>query len=854
MNTRQVDYTEFLKTASVGFFLSDFENQILDANSIFLNMTGFTRKDLKSGKISLQTYGNLNMEVVAHVKMGESVKPYKSFLVRKDGSKFSVMFGHLLADLKKRQFFTFVVDLQKNKIDQTKNKSKEEGVIEKTDNSLSSFIEEGNGTLAQLQKSQVFLDSVIENIPNMIFVKRASDLRFVRFNKAGEELLGYEKSDLLGKNDYDFFPKSQADFFIQGDRKVLSQKTVVEIPEEPINTKYGKRILRTKKIPIFDNEGHPQYLLGISEDITEKKKAEEHRVGLLKEKAARKEAEKTAKHFALLSKATEILSSSLDYKNNLSAFSDLIAERMADWCVVSLIDQISGLKTLASSHVDPNKQKILKEIEKDLFINWNKSGEMQKIIDRGQPKIFNDISNDLLLNIFKSEDLVGKIKEVGLQSFMFVPIKICDKTSCTITLVNTHKNKVYTDLDLSIAVDLAKRASFAIENARLYAKAQEASRVKTQFLANMSHEIRTPLGAVLGFAELLADSESLSEEQSNYTQIILQNGQQLLSIINDILDISKVESDHLSLEHVEFSLYNMIKDIEVLLGPQANQKGVEFKYSFAEGVADKIISDPTRVRQILINIVGNAIKFTSSGHVFLKIEADNCELKSRRVAMRFSVVDTGIGISDEQSKRLFQPFMQGDGSTNRKYGGTGLGLYLSKRLAQMLGGDLFLKESTPGLGSTFVFNIEVEVSAQSEELNKVQELALKEKSKPEKIKMKRKLKVLVVDDSTDVRKLVGQFVKRMGCDAEYATNGDEGIKKALKNKYDVVLMDIQMPEVDGYEALSKLRENKYQSPIVALTAHAMKGDRELCLDSGFDDYLIKPIDRKLLEKTLCRYS
>jgi PAS domain S-box-containing protein len=380
--------------------------------------------------------------------------------------------------------------------------------------------------------------------------------------------------------------------------------------------------------------------------------------------------------------------------------------------------------------------------------------------------------------------------------------------------------------------------------------AENANRAKSNFLANMSHEIRTPLGAILGFAELMADPEQPAQERLEYIEIIKRNGDQLSRVISEILDLSKVESDRLQIERIQFSLPELLKDVTTLLKLQAEEKNLILGLKFDRDLPPHIVSDPTRLRQILINIVGNAIKFTERGEITLSASPVKADGKIP-ACIRFSITDTGLGISPDQVENLFEPFMQADSSMTRRFGGTGLGLALSRRLAKALGGDLNLQESTAGHGSTFVFTIESGLTAHQQKENGIHPDFIKAL---DSVRPKDKLSgpdltgtsILVVDDSPDNCSLISYILTRAGAKVDTKTDGRSGCEQALKANYDLVFMDIQMPKMDGYEAAAHLLSKNYSKPLVAITAHAMKGDRERCLSSGFQDHLTKPIDRALL--------
>lgn len=697
---------------------------------------------------------------------------------------------------------------------------------------------------AHLKESQDFLDSVIENIPAMVFVKDARNLRFVRFNRAGELLVGHSRDKLIGKNDFDFFPKDQADFFVNADRRVLEGGQVVDIDEEPISTPDGIHYLHTRKIPLLDSDGRPAYLLGISEDITQQKVAEQQRLKLVEAQAARAQIERTADQMRFLSEASAALSESLDLKSCLNAFTKTLISYLGDWCEIVILEE-NALKVQEAviAHRDPAKKARADAFRAQHSVDWEQPVGVATVIQSGKPELYPSLSEGFL-NKIREPMRRQAVLDLGIHSVIIVPLHSYGRVIGALSVCSAESKRTYNEFDLSLVMDLAKRASFAIENSRLFKKAQEANLAKSAFLANMSHEIRTPLGAMLGFAELLAD-DTKDPKQHEYVSTLLRNGQQLLRIVDEILDLSKVESDRIQIEHVSFSLPHLMEDVTALLELQALDRGLCFKAHGLTELPATIISDPTRIRQIVINVIGNAIKFTHRGGVEVSVRVDRRGDLSEHSILEIRVADTGIGISKEQCEKLFQPFSQADDSTSRKYGGTGLGLFLARRLARMMGGDVVLGGSELGKGSEFVITLDVKQSFEDTQLL-APTLKVEEAGRGEG-------HILVVDDSADNRMLIQLFLSRMGYQADTADSGQEAVARAFSNKYDLILMDVQMPVMDGFEALAKLRERGVVAPVVALTAHTMKGDRERCLAGGFDDFLGKPIDRELLKKCLERH-
>ncbi len=379
--------------------------------------------------------------------------------------------------------------------------------------------------------------------------------------------------------------------------------------------------------------------------------------------------------------------------------------------------------------------------------------------------------------------------------------------------------------------------------------AEAANRAKSEFLANMSHEIRTPLNGVLGFTNLLA--KEIAQEPGvcrDYLQTIESCGKHLLTLINDVLDISKIEAGQLEVEAIPCSPHEVITQVTSVLRAQAQQKGLALEYGWASRVPSSIVSDPARCRQLLMNLVGNAIKFTEQGHVRItaRLDEDNEQLS-------ISVEDTGIGISQEKKEAIFEPFVQADTSVTRRFGGTGLGLAISRRLARAMGGDLEA-ESSQGQGSRFTARIatgsldEVTLfsSVESDALNP-QPVDTEEQSQPLDLT---DAKILVVDDGPTNRKLIKVILEEVGAVVALAENGQVGWELARSSDFDAVLMDMQMPVMDGYTATEKLRAAGVTIPIIGLTAHALSGDKEKCLQAGCCGFLTKPIDADKLVKYL----
>lgn len=400
--------------------------------------------------------------------------------------------------------------------------------------------------------------------------------------------------------------------------------------------------------------------------------------------------------------------------------------------------------------------------------------------------------------------------------------------------------------DLMAEIKEHKTTAAALVRAKEDAELANAS--KNVFLANVSHEIRTPLAAVLGFSELLMNSGQSERERVECARAVQRNGATLLRLINDLLDLSKAEAGRLEIEKVKFNLSDLLAELASSFHEQAKRKGLGFTVKRDGPLPEMVESDPTRLRQMLTNVVGNAIKFTEMGGIEVGIHGKEQSQDGLSVLLGFTISDTGIGVSESDQRRLFESFSQGDSSTKRRFGGTGLGLALSRKLARNMGGDLVLRESVSGKGATFELTLLVSraevlfVSKGGAVIDSVvrswRDFDLKGK------------KILLVEDSPDNQLLIKTFLQESGVLVDTANDGIEGVRKALEHEFDMILMDVQMPHMDGFEATNTLRQKGFRRPIVAVTAHAMVDECERCIEAGCNGYLTKPVSRAELIRTV----
>jgi len=456
------------------------------------------------------------------------------------------------------------------------------------------------------------------------------------------------------------------------------------------------------------------------------------------------------------------------------------------------------------------------------------------------------------------EDALQRVRRTGeLQQFEYELLNRSQETrhyearfasgeaGNTIAVVRDITERKRAEMELA---DLNAELEHALLQAQeLAAAAEEASQAKSEFLASMSHEIRTPMNGIIGMTELLLRTP-LNEEQLDYLKTLRSSADLLLSILSDILDIAKIEAGKMVLEPVPTDLREVVQDTVKLFMPRAQEKELVLRAEVAKDIPPAVRTDPMRLRQILTNLVNNAIKFTEQGEVVVRAELLGQE--EERAWVRLSVEDTGIGIPPERLSAIFEAFTQADSSTTRRYGGTGLGLTICKRLAELMGGRIDVR-SEVGKGSTFWVDLPLPVAHAAAEPVHAETVSVEKQPLPTG------LRILLVEDNEVNRKVAVRMLQKLGCEVDIATDGRQALDKTAQQRYDIVFMDVYMPELDGYEATRLIRQREEATGshqvIIAMTANAMEGDRELCLKAGMDDYLSKPFREAELRQMIARW-
>jgi PAS domain S-box-containing protein len=640
-----------------------------------------------------------------------------------------------------------------------------------------------------------FFERLFETIDAPIFVKDRAH-RWILLNDQMCALFGLDRDALLGNTDYDVLPKAQADVFWEKDELVFTTGLTNENEEQFTDASGSVHTIITRKTVFKLTTGEP-ILVGIITDVS-----------LLRQK------ESGLNRMLTILSNTERLSKvggwELTVDTNQIFWTDEVF-RIHDLP----IGKFPTLEQALSYYPPESRQQIelaLIDAEKnDQYFDLEvplRTAAGRDIWVRSIGHVVNENG--------RASKICGAFQDITAQR---EAAEILQNNIAELT-------KVKKDLE-----------SQTKESKLAHDIADQASRAKTEFLANMSHEIRTPLNGMLGMAELLEETE-LDSDQADILASIRSSGTILLSIVNDILNFSKIEVGMLKVIHEDFDLYNLLDVFKRTMTLASEQKGIEFTLEVARNVPRLLTGDPDRLRQILTNLISNSIKFTEpKGHVLLFIENDG--FIDDQLFLSFYVVDTGIGIDVEAQRRIFSAFEQADSGISRKYGGTGLGLSISSRLVSLLGGELRLR-SRLGLGSVFYFSIPLAVMQKNTCLSYA--TAHKEVDFFES-----KLKILVAEDNIVNQKLVQRILERVGHQVVMVADGTQAVQANTENNFDLILMDIQMPVMDGETALKAIRaQQKSYVPILALTAHAIDGDRERLLGEGMDGYVSKPINRSKL--------
>ena len=544
----------------------------------------------------------------------------------------------------------------------------------------------------ELVKTTEYLDSLLDNIPMTVFVKDAQDFKYTRLNKAGEKLLGINREDFVGKTDGQLFPPEQTETFLLNDREVVAGKGITDTKEEKIQTKdQGIRVLLTKKIPLFGKDGRPQYIMGVSEDITDKKKSEEEILRMTKEEAVLKEREFATSRDIFLAQVSTLLSTTLDYNEALKLLVNLSVTTLGDWCTITMINDEGVFERAAGAHVDKKKSYLVEEYM------YKYPPDPRFFPSILESSLYNyQISNSELRLLVKDKDQQKALLNLGVNSSMVVPIKTRGKMRGILSFVAGTSKPNFTALDLKLAEDIGRRAGVAIENAILYSSAQSAIRARDEFVSIASHELKTPITSLKMQIQMMLRGINLEKNQApspeKLSKALTSSSNQidrLTVLIEDLLDVTRIETGKLTYKFEPFDLNIMTKEIIERFSEEAKYAKIKFKLSLQENVST--ICDRYRIEQVLINLISNAIKYGSNS----LIEVSVFKEPGRAI---FTIKDNGMGIAKDMQSKIFERFERAINSTN--ISGLGLGLYITKQIVDAHQGSIEV-ESELNKGSTF---------------------------------------------------------------------------------------------------------------------------------------------------------
>jgi len=745
----------------------------------------------------------------------------------------------------------------------------------------------------EMEEARNMLQSILDNVSSIIFIKDKKG-RYLLINKQYEKINSVSLKDIYLKTDYDFRPKEQADEFCLSDKKLF--ETMEAITFEQVIVSNGKKLtLLTTKVPLRDEQGEVYALCGMATDISGQKEiqtlleerderftklfhsspvamslasfdpnrfveinqsfeqlTEFNQEEVLQKNSAEigiltpEEREKLSNAFrenGFLRNQEVVLTTKSQGKKHVLISASIIEIEKKSFVLNVYIDisirkkfeqELIKTKSLLSEAMSIGKLGSFEFLLKEQKANW--SQEIYHMLEIPFDKV---ITFEDYINVVHPDDVAIVMESIRKTTTKKVPDDIINRFIASSGTIKWIETRVVPQLDkegnvtacLGSMQDITERKILEQELRDAKDTAEKSVIAKENFLSNMSHEIRTPMNAVLGFTDLLIDTP-LNPEQQDFVEAIQTSGKNLMSIINDILDYSKIEAGMMTIEQVPLSIRSIFSSLSVLFSQKKTDVSIDLSFTADPAIPENLSGDPTRLTQIIINLVSNAIKFTEKGSVKVAAVLDK---KADQVAhVTFTVTDTGIGIPEDKLDAVFERFNQATNDTTRKYGGTGLGLSIVKRLVELQGGSIRVK-SLLGKGSVFEFCLPLH--EQTSDVSKDLQAHTIHKITPDH----KKLHILLVEDNVINQKLAEKHLTNFGFTLDIAGNGKIALDKLQQATYDLVLMDMQMPEMDGYEAANAIRKHlKLTLPIIAMTAHAMSGEKEKCLAIGMNDYISKP--------------
>ncbi|HYP02110.1 MAG TPA: ATP-binding protein [Pyrinomonadaceae bacterium] len=669
---------------------------------------------------------------------------------------------------------------------------------------------------------QTFAGSAADAI---IVIDAASVIHFI--NRAAEKIFGYPVRELLGQNLTMLMPDYLRHVHRAGLERYLStgERHInwgsVELPGLHRD---GHEIALEISFGEFVEDGG-RYFTGIARDITERKRQKEKQ--------------------RFLVEASALLSASLDYETTLQSVARLSVPFLADWCIVYVVDGDGGaIRPIAVMHEDAARVELVWQLERQENQNSNAPTGVPKAIRTGRAELYEEIPAPADAATANEAGRFRVARQLDLRSAMIVPLVARGRTLGAITFATSESGRRYNASDLALAEDLAQRAAFAVDNARLYREAQEANRLKDEFLATLSHELRTPLTSILGWTNLLRSVKFDEVTSVRALETIERNARSQKQLIDDLLDASRIITGKLRLELEPTQLKAVVESACHAARPAADARGIEIQLAL-DPAASLVAGDAERLQQVVWNLLSNAVKFTPEGG---RVEVG---LARKGTQAQISVRDTGQGIEAKFLPYVFDRFRQADQSTTRTHGGLGLGLAIVRHLVELHGGTVAAESAGAGKGATFKVMLPLLKYAKRGETTAQGETRLEDAGEQnERQAVLGGLRILIVEDEPDTRLLLKKSLERFGAIVEACESADEALTALEASAFDVILSDIAMPGEDGYTLIEKIREHDTATPAIAFTAHARQEDKERALAAGFQLHLAKPIAPKELAEAV----
>jgi PAS domain S-box-containing protein len=801
------NYRSLLENANDIIYSHDLAGNYLNINRAGSEITGYTREEILGGLNIAQVVAPEHLEVAKAMTMQKLQEPsptvYAVDIITRDGRRLTLEVSTRI--------------------------SYRDGVPVAVEG-IARDVTERKRAEAEIQRSKKQIEIILQGVAESI-IAQDTEGRLIYANDMAARTLGFESAEELRDvptrevlRRFEVFDEDGAPFpheLLPGRIALKEGRSASAFMRYRYRSTGDERWSSVKATPVFDEEGRVRFAISIFHDVTEGRRAEESQ--------------------KFLAEAGGVITSSLDYETTLASVARMAVPVLADWCTVDVLEEDGTLKRLAVTHVDPKKVEWAYELQERYPPDMNAERGVPQVLRTGKSELYPEIADEMLAAAAVDEEHLKIMREIGFTSAIIAPLVAQGRTLGVITFISAESGRRYGREELALAENLAHRAGIAVDNARLYRKAQEANRLKDEFLATVSHELRTPLTAILGWASMLRKTEFDRQTAQSALETIERNARAQSQIIEDLLDVSRIVTGKLRLDVRQVEPASFIDAAVESVRPAAEAKGVRLSKALDTGPV-ALSGDPARLQQVTWNLLTNAIKFTPRG--------GRVEVRLARVSsnVEMTVSDTGAGIKPEFLPYVFDRFRQADSSTTRRHGGLGLGLSIVRHLVELHGGTVRAESAGEGQGSTFTVTLPVapfyrKASGEVRAAHTRAEARGAVEDCPEEIAG---LKILVVDDEEDTRNLLSVALGECGAEVLTAGTAREALEHAARTIPDVLISDIGMPDEDGFELIRMVRELPAESgggvPAIALTAYARAEDRLRVLRSGYQMHVAKPVE------------